>query len=114
MKSNRFWLTILGITTILFWGLMAVNDRIVYVPVEYSCLTIPSMSIVIFMVLQSLIKFMFYLNLILWFNSVFMLKTRAEGIDTETWEFQKRQVSMTLFIFVVLIIMEIPLWLSVL
>lgn len=114
MKSNRFWLTVFGITTILFWGLMFINDRIVYVPVEYSCLTIPSMNIELFMALQSLIKFLFYTNLILWFNSVFILKTRAEGIDTETWEFQKRQVYMTLSIFLILIVMEIPLWLSVL
>lgn len=114
MRSNRFWLIVCGITTILFWGLMAVNDNLVYIPVEYSCLTLPPISMELFLILQVMIKFFYYVNLILWFNSVFMLKTRAEGIDTETWEFQKRQVYMTLSVFAVLIIMEIPIWLSVL
>jgi len=98
----------------LFWGLLGANDRLVYVNTERCGQTIEPLSLELYIAFKSLIKFLFYTNLILWFNSVFILKTRAEGIDTETWEFQKRQVYMTLSIFAILIVMEIPIWLSVL
>ncbi|MBA7491398.1 hypothetical protein ES702_01943 [subsurface metagenome] len=100
------------ISTILFWGLLIVEEF--YRRQEFSGSTIYPSSIERYILLKSGIKFVFYVNLIMWFNAVYILKTRAEGIDTETWEFQKRQVYMTLFIFIILIIMEIPIWLTVL
>ena len=110
MRSNRIWLIVFGITTILFWILLDWNLELLSLPRLYGLSN--TEFVVGFM--KSIGKFLFYVNLILWFNSVFILKTRAEGIDTETWEFQKRQVYMTLSVFVVLIVMEIPIWLSVL
>jgi len=114
MKTNKFWLIVFAITTMLFWGLLGANDRLVYVNPERCGQTTPPLSLELYIAFKSLIKFLFYTNLIIWFNSVFILRIRAKGIDTETWEFQKRQVYMTLFIFIILIVMEIPIWLSVL
>lgn len=100
------------ITTLIFWGLLGANDVIKYIPPEFSGQTISPLSLETVIALKVLIKFLFYLNLILWFNSVYILKTRAEGIDTETGDFQKRQVKFTLWIFVILIVMEIPIWIT--
>lgn len=63
---------------------------------------------------KSVGKFLFYVNLILWLNSGFYLRELARGVDVDTSEFQKEQVKFTVWILLVLILIEIPLWVSVL
>ena len=83
-----------GITTLIFWIFNSMLMQFSRAP----------------HIIQALCKFLFYSNLILWLNSVFLLRARADGVDTETGYFQNRQVKFTLWIFTILIVMEIPMW----
>ena len=66
------------------------------------------------LVLGTILKFVCELSVILWLNTAFYLKNNAEGSDTESWEFQREQIKLTLWIFGFLVLPEIPLWLSAL
>ena len=61
---------------------------------------------------QTILKFIMYVSIIVWINSAFYLKNNAEGIDTETWEFQREQVKLSLWIVGILVLMELPLMIS--
>lgn len=63
-------------------------------------------------VVGTISKFVFYVSLILWLNSAFYLKNIAEGFETETGEFQREQVKLTLWIVAIMILMELPLLIS--
>ena len=63
---------------------------------------------------QPLLKFIGYLSVLLWINTVFYLKNIWERIDTESSEFQREQVKLSLFVVGILILMDVPLMLSVL
>ena len=64
------------------------------------------------LVVGTILKFVCELSMILWLNSAFYLKNNAEGVETESWEFQREQIKLTLWIFGFLVLPEIPLWIS--
>lgn len=66
------------------------------------------------LILQVILKFIIYLSVILWLNSAWYLRELALGTDPDTFEFQKRQVKMTMWILLMFIVMELPVWLIVL
>ncbi len=63
---------------------------------------------------QPVLKFVGSLSALLWINTVFYLKNIAENKDTESGEFQREQVKLSLFAVGILILTEIPLMISVL
>lgn len=63
---------------------------------------------------QTVLKLIFYLAIILWLNSCFYLSKSAREVEVESFEFQKEQVKFTLWIIVIFIVMELPIWLTVL
>lgn len=63
---------------------------------------------------QPILKFIGYLSMLLWINSVFYLKNIAEERETESSEFQREQVKLSLFVLGILFVGELPLMLSVL
>lgn len=90
--KKLFWLN--GLSAISFW-----------VSLQYA-LKGPGI------VVGTILKFICELSVILWINTAFYLKNNAEGKDTESWEFQREQVKLTLWIFGFLVLLEIPLWIS--
>lgn len=62
---------------------------------------------------QTILKFTAYVSMILWLNTAFYLSKYAEGIEVGSREFQREQVKLSLWICLILTVMEIPLWLSV-
>jgi hypothetical protein len=65
-------------------------------------------------VLQSVIKAVMYVSIILWSNCAYYLSQWARGEEVESFEFQVKQIKMTLWILGVLILIEIPIWLDAL
>ena len=61
---------------------------------------------------QTILKLIMYVSILLWLNSAFYLKNNAEGTETETWEFQREQVKLSLWIVGILVLMELPLMIS--
>lgn len=64
------------------------------------------------LIIQTILKFICYVSVFLWLNSAFYLKNCAEGVDTETFEFQRELVKLSLWIMGILIVSEIPMMLS--
>ncbi len=64
------------------------------------------------LVIGTILKFISELSVIVWLNTAFYLKNDAEGIDVESWEFQREQIKLTLWIFGCLVLIELPLWIS--
>ena len=62
--------------------------------------------------LTSVLKFGFYVSIILWLNSAFYLSKYAAGVEVECFEFQREQVKLTLWIVAVWVLMELPLMLA--
>lgn len=85
-----------GITAIIFWVALGAVERA------------PGI------VAQTVLKLVIYVSIILWLNSGYYLSKSAAGVEVETWEFQKDQVKLTLWIVGVLIVFELPVWLIVL
>ena len=94
-RINKY-LIINGISAILFW------------------LTLGAVKRGPGIVVQTVLKLIMYLAIILWLNSGFYLSMSASGIDVESWGFQREQVKLTLWIIVIFIVMELPMWLTVL
>lgn len=65
-------------------------------------------------VFLSVLKFIFYVDLMLWLNSVFALYKGGTGAELDSFEFQKDQVKFTLWVLGILVWMEIPIWLDAL
>jgi len=63
---------------------------------------------------RTVLKFVLYLSIILWLNSGFYMSMSASGVDVESWGFQREQVKLTLWVIVIFIVMELPIWLTVL
>ncbi len=63
-------------------------------------------------VLATILKFVFYVSTVLWLNTAFYLSKIAGGIETETYEFQREQIKLTLWIVAILILTELPLMIS--
>lgn len=63
---------------------------------------------------QPVLKFIGGLSFLLWINTVFYLKNIAENGDTESGEFQREQVKLSLFSVGILILTELPVMLSAL
>lgn len=83
-------------TTIIFWVSMEIIER--------------GMSLI----MNVIMKFVVNLSVILWINSAFYLRESARGVNLDTREFQKNQVKLTIWIFIVLIVSELPMWIYVL
>ena len=64
------------------------------------------------LVVGTILKFVCELSVILWLNTAFYLKNNAEGVETESYEFQREQVKLSLFVVGILILAEIPLTIS--
>ncbi len=88
------YLILTGVSTLVFW--LAVWD----------------VTIGVNLMIETIRKFMCYLSVIVWLNSIFYLKELATGTEVESWEFQKEQVKLTLFIVGVLIVSELPVWIA--
>jgi len=88
-------LLILGVSTISFWGSIWIFTR--------------GQTLIV----QTILKFVIYLSMILWLNSAFYMREKELGTDVDTREFQNKQVKFTLWIFTVFILMELPTWLFV-
>lgn len=88
------WILINGITAILFWLTLQAVER--------------GPGIVV----QTVLKFVMYLSIILWLNSGYYLSKSASGVEVESWEFQKEQVKFTLWIIGIFIVMELPIWIT--
>lgn len=93
-SSPTLWLRINGLSAINFWLALWLQER--------------SQGIIF----QTVLKFGLYAVMILWINSCYYLAQCARDIDVETWEFQKEQVKLTLWILGILILMELPLWIT--
>ena len=65
-------------------------------------------------VVGTILKLVCLVSVILWINSASYLMRIAEGVDTETGEFQREQVKLTLWIVSIMILMELPLMISAL
>lgn len=63
-------------------------------------------------VVKTILKLVYYVSVVLWINSAFYLKNLAETVDTETVEFQREQVKLTLWIVGIFWLMELPLMIS--
>jgi hypothetical protein len=63
-------------------------------------------------VLDTIRKFVCYLSVIVWLNSAYYLSETARDQDVESWEFQKKQVRLTLWIVGVVIVSELPVWIA--
>ena len=90
------WFLINGITAIIFWVSLGGLERTQGI------------------IGQTVLKLVLYLAVILWLNSGFYLSKSAQGVEVETWEFQKEQVKLTLWIIGIFIVCELPIWLTVL
>jgi hypothetical protein len=64
------------------------------------------------LVIETIRKFLCYLSVIVWINTAYYLREAARDVDVETWEFQREQVKLTLFILGVLIWLELPVWIA--
>ena len=64
------------------------------------------------LMIETIRKFLCYLSVIVWINSAFYIKELATGTEVESWEFQKEQVKLTMFIVGVLIVSELPVWIA--
>ena len=64
------------------------------------------------LIIDTILKFVIYLSVILWLNSAFYLRELARGVNVETGEFQISQVKLTTWIILMFILMELPLWIS--
>jgi hypothetical protein len=84
-----------GVTAITFWG----------------ALNLAGLSQGI--IAQTILKFVLYVSVILWLNTLLFFYTYAKGLDVDSWEFQKEQVKLSLWTLGIFILREIPLWLSV-
>lgn len=62
---------------------------------------------------QAIMKFLIYVDVLIWMNSAMMLRGIARGEDTDSMEFFKDQVRLSLTFILVLVLSEIPLLLSV-
>jgi hypothetical protein len=82
----------LGVSSLIFWITVWNN------PLSQS------------LVIGTVKKFLCYLSVIVWINSAFYLREFAREVEVETWEFQKEQVKLTLFVVGVLIWSELPVW----
>jgi len=88
-------LLILGISTLTFWISMWIFTR--------------GQPLIV----QVILKFVVYLSVILWLNSALYMRELALGTDVDTFNFQKKQVKFTLWIFFCFILTEIPTWIFV-
>ena len=61
---------------------------------------------------QTILKFIFYVSMLLWLNTAFYLLSYQGGVDVESGEFQREQVKLSLWTVGILIVMELPTWLS--
>lgn len=66
------------------------------------------------LVFDAIRKFACYLSVMVFLNASYYLRELAREIDVETWEFQKDQVRLSLFIVGILIVSELPMWLGAL
>lgn len=90
------YLALNGLTAITFWRslyLMGLNQGIIG---------------------QTILKFVLYVSLILWLNTLLFFYTSAKGLDVDSGEFQREQVKLSVWTLGILILMEIPIWLTVL
>lgn len=88
------YLILNGLSSLVFW------------------LSVWDVTIGINLVIETIRKFMCYISVIVWMNSAFYLKELATGTEVESWEFQKEQIKITLFIMGVLIVSELPVWIA--
>lgn len=93
-RSGLRALLIFFISTIVFWISIGIMK------------TGPTLHV------EIILKFMTYLSSILWINSGFYLRELARGVNIDTREFQKTQVKLTLWIIGILILSELPLWIT--
>lgn len=93
-NEARKYLILNGLSAIIFW--LAVWDVTAGVNI----------------VIETIRKFACYLSVIVWINSCFYIRELATGAEVETWEFQREQVKLTLFIVGVLTLSELPVWIA--
>ena len=88
------YLILNGLSTVVFW------------------LSVWNVTIGFNLMIDTIRKFMCYLSVIVWLNSAYYLSESARGLDVESWEFQREQVKLTMFMIGVLIVSELPVWIA--
>jgi len=64
------------------------------------------------LIVQTILKFTLYVSILLWISTAFYLTSYQGGVDVETFAFQREQVKLSLWTVGILILMEIPMWIS--
>jgi hypothetical protein len=64
------------------------------------------------LMIETVMKFIGYLSVFVWLDSALYLRGCALGLIVESWEFQRERVKLSLFVVLILIVAELPVWIT--